>query len=40
LPLVLEVIVAAEFVIFVALPTRVKKTVQLRRSNAAVVGSR
>jgi hypothetical protein len=39
-PLVLEVIVAAEFVIFVALPTRVKKTVELRRSNAAVVASR
>ncbi len=41
LPLVLEVIVAVEFVIFLAVPTRVKKTKGLqRRGNEAVVASR
>ena len=40
LPLVLEVIVAAEFAIFMALPVRAKTTDPRRRGNAAIVGSR
>lgn len=41
LPLVLEVIVAGEFAIFLAVPTRVKTTKGLqRRGNEAAVGSR
>lgn len=41
LPLVLEVIVAGEFLVFMALPARVKPTGPRRNGgNAAVVGSR
>jgi len=40
LPLVLELIVAAEFVLFVALPARVKTPGTQRRGNAAAVGNR
>lgn len=40
LPLVLEVIVAVEFVIFMALPVRAKVTGARRGGNAAIVGSR
>lgn len=40
LPLVLEVIVAAEFIFFMALPARAKTAEARRRGNAAVVGSR
>ena len=41
LPLVLEVIVAVEFLIFLALPTRAKTPDEARRrGNAAIVGSR
>jgi len=40
LPLVLEVIVAAEFALFMALPSRAVTKGALRRGNAAVVGSR
>ncbi len=40
LPLVLEVIVAAEFMIFMALPTRAKTADARRGNNAAIVGSR
>jgi hypothetical protein len=40
LPLALEAIVAAEFMIFMALPARAKATDARRRGNAAVVGSR
>jgi hypothetical protein len=41
LPLVLEVIVAVEFLIFLALPTRAETVEETRRRrNAAVVGSR
>lgn len=40
LPLVLEVLVAAEFAIFVAVPVRAKTTGAQRSRNAAVVGSR
>jgi hypothetical protein len=40
LPLVLEVIVAAEFVIFMALPVKVAKTEAQRRRDAAIMGNR
>jgi hypothetical protein len=40
LPLILELIVAVEFVIFMALPVRVKTTGARRKGNAAIVGSR
>jgi hypothetical protein len=40
LPLVLEVIVAAEFAVFVALPVKAKTTDAQGRGNAAIVGSR
>jgi hypothetical protein len=40
LPLVLEVIVAVEFVVFMAVPVRAKTTDARRRGNAAIVGSR
>lgn len=42
LPLALEVIVAAEFIVFMAVPVRVKSTTNERRNggNAAVMGSR
>src|SRR5258705_13890479 len=41
LPLVLEAIVAVEFLIFLALPTRAKTAEGARRrANAAIVGSR
>ena len=41
LPLVLEAIVAVEFLIFLALPTRAETTKQTRKGgNAAIVGSR
>ena len=41
LPLVLEAIVAVEFLIFLALPTRAETTKETqRRGNAAIVGSR
>lgn len=40
LPLMLELIVLAEFVIFLALPVRAKAPATLRRANAAAVGSR
>jgi hypothetical protein len=41
LPLVLELIVAVEFLIFLALPTRAETTGGTRRrGNAAIVGSR
>jgi hypothetical protein len=39
LPAVLEVIVALEFIGFMALPTRVKSNESRRRANEAVVGS-
>jgi hypothetical protein len=40
LPLILELIVAVEFAIFMALPARVKTTGARRKGNAAIVGSR
>jgi hypothetical protein len=40
LPLVLELTVAGEFAVFMALPVRAKTTGAPRRGNAAVVGSR
>lgn len=41
LPLVLEAIVAVQFLIFLALPTRAERAEEARRrGNAAVVGSR
>jgi hypothetical protein len=41
LPLTLELIVAVEFIIFLAVPVRVKPAAgSLRRSNAAAVGHR
>lgn len=40
LPMVLEVIVAVEFIVFMALPVRAKSTDAQRRANAAVVGGR
>ncbi len=40
LPLVLEVIVAGEFAVFMALPVRATTTDARRKGNAAVVGSR
>jgi hypothetical protein len=40
LPLVLELIVLVEFVIFLALPVRAQTQGMQRRANAAVVGSR
>ena len=40
LPLILELIVAVEFVIFMALPVRVKTTGARRKGNAAIVGRR
>jgi hypothetical protein len=39
LPAVLEVIVALEFIVFMALPTRAKGTDSQRRANEAAVGS-
>lgn len=40
LPLVLELIVLVEFVVFLALPVRAQTVGMQRRANAAVVGSR
>jgi hypothetical protein len=40
LPLVLEAIVAVEFAVFMALPTRAKTPDAQRGGNAAIVGSR
>jgi hypothetical protein len=39
-PLMVEVIIAAEFAVFVALPVRVKGTEAQRRANVAAVESR
>src|SRR5271169_2388348 len=40
LPLVLELIVLVEFLVFMALPVRAKASDARRRGNAAIVGSR
>ena len=40
LPLVLELIVLVEFVVFLALPVRAQTAGMQRRANAAAVGSR
>jgi hypothetical protein len=40
LPLIPELIVAVEFVVFMALPVRVMTTGARRKGNAAIVGSR
>src|SRR6266853_2314847 len=40
LPLAPELTVAAEFIVFMALPVRAKATDPQRRGNAAIVGSR